>query len=52
MDSAKKIGIDNYTEDSSIYAHGDEYTNAVNMNSNRHELDLEAMEAISDDSDL
>lgn len=31
-------------EDSSIYAHGDEFTNANNINSNRHDINFEGIE--------
>jgi hypothetical protein len=39
-------------EDSSIYVHGDEYTNAANINSNRHDINFDGIEQISDDDNL
>lgn len=43
---------DNYTEDSSVYVHGDEFTNANNINSNRHDINFEGIDQISDDENL
>ena len=48
MTSGKKKD-DNFTEDSSVYVHGDEYTNAANINSNRHDINFDGMDALSDD---
>ena len=42
---------DNFTEDSSMYAHGDEFTNAANINSNRLDLNLDGIGSISDEED-
>lgn len=42
---------DNFTdEDSSIYAHGEEFTNAAGQ-SNRHDLNFDGIEQISDSDD-
>lgn len=51
MASGKKKD-DNFTEDSSVYVHGDEYTNAANVNSNRHDINFDGMEALSDDDNI
>ena len=50
LNSGKKKD-DNFTEDSSIYVHGDEYTNANNVNSNRHDINFDGIDALSDDGD-
>ena len=47
--SKKKREDDNFSEDSSIYVHGDEYTNANNVNSNRHDVNFDGIEGLSDD---
>ena len=38
---------DQYTDDSSLYAQGDEHTNAVNINSNRNEFEFDGLGNIS-----
>lgn len=48
MISGKKKD-DAFTEDSSIYVHGDDNTNAANVNSNRHDIQFDGIEQISDD---
>lgn len=45
--SSAKKKQDNFTEDS--YVHGDEYTNAANIISNRHDINFDGVEALSDD---
>lgn len=40
---------DNFTEDSSIYGHGDENTNAANINSNRHDFEFDGLGNLSQD---
>lgn len=47
--SSGKRKDDNFTEDSSVYVNGDEYTNANNINSNRHEINFDGIEALSDE---
>ena len=38
---------DQFTDDSSLYAQGDEHTNAVNINSNRNEFEFDGLGNIS-----
>ena len=47
--SGKKREDGNYTEDSSVYANAEEATNGAGIASNRHDMNFDQIDQLSDD---